>query len=59
MYKLVGKDVVDSQGPCFQYKDAILSYLTGVGNSHVKGKTVARTSFLEHEVAHTGETGSL
>ena len=30
----------------FPYKDDVLFYLTSAGNSHVKGKTAVRTSFL-------------
>ena len=29
----------------FQYTDILSSYLTGMGNSHVKGKTAGKTSF--------------
>ena len=43
----------------FQYKDILSSYLTGMGNSRVKGKTAGKTSFRKHGVAHTGKTASL
>ena len=35
---------VNARAP-FQYKDILSSYLTGMGNSHVKGKTAGKTSF--------------
>ena len=51
------KDKHDDMLPwaLFQYKDAVLSYLTSKGNSiYVEGKMAGRTSFLLHGVGHAG-----